>query len=218
MNKKILIGIIIAIIVIILGIAVYAIYTNNKKENENNNEIQTNNIKTENNENEENIGKTKRKVLVVYYSAQNHTKSVAEKIANNLNADTFEIVPEEIYTSKDLDWTDNNSRVSKEHDNESLRNIKLRNTTVENWEEYDTILIGYPIWWGVAAWPVNNFIKANDFTSKTVIPFCTSSSSSLGQSGKLLKEEANSGNWLEGQRFSSNASDSNIKNWTDSIK
>lgn len=218
MNKKILIGIIIAIIVIILGIAVYAIYTNNKKENENNNELQTNNIKTENNENEKNIGKTDKKVLVVYYSAQNHTKSVAEKIANNLNADTFEIVPEEIYTSKDLDWTDNNSRVSKEHDNESLRNIKLRNTTVENWEEYDTILIGYPIWWGVAAWPVNNFIKANDFTNKTVIPFCTSSSSSLGQSGKLLEEEANSGNWLEGQRFSSNASDSNIKNWTDSIK
>lgn len=218
MNKKILIGIIIAIIVIILGIAVYAIYTNNKKENENNNEIQTNNIKTENNENEENIGKIDKKVLVVYYSAQNHTKSVAEKIANNLNADTFEIVPEEIYTSKDLDWTDNNSRVSKEHDDESLRNIKLRNTTVENWEEYDTILIGYPIWWGVAAWPVNNFIKANDFTNKTVIPFCTSSSSSLGQSGKLLEEEANSGNWLEGQRFSSNASDSNIKNWTDSIK
>lgn len=218
MNKKILIGIIIAIIVIILGIAVYAIYTNNKKESENNNELQTNNIKTENNENEKNIGKTDKKVLVVYYSAQNHTKSVAEKIANNLNADTFEIVPEEIYTSKDLDWTDNNSRVSKEHDNESLRNIKLRNTTVENWEEYDTILIGYPIWWGVAAWPVNNFIKANDFTNKTVIPFCTSSSSSLGQSGKLLEEEANSGNWLEGQRFSSNASDSNIKNWTDSIK
>lgn len=218
MNKKILIGIIIAIIVIILGIAVYAIYTNNKKENENNNELQTNNIKTENNENEKNTGKTDKKVLVVYYSAQNHTKSVAEKIANNLNADTFEIVPEEIYTSKDLDWTDNNSRVSKEHDNESLRNIKLRNTTVENWEEYDTILIGYPIWWGVAAWPVNNFIKAKDFTNKTVIPFCTSSSSSLGQSGKLLEEEANSGNWLEGQRFSSNASDSNIKNWTDSIK
>lgn len=218
MNKKILIGIIIVIIVIILGIAVYAIYTNNKKENENNNELQTNNIETENNENEESIGKTDKKVLVVYYSAQNHTKSVAERIANNLNADTFEIVPEEIYTSKDLDWTDNNSRVSKEHDDESLRNIKLRNTTVENWEEYDTILIGYPIWWGVAAWPVNNFIKANEFTSKTVIPFCTSSSSSLGQSGKLLEEEANSGNWLEGQRFSSNASDSNIKNWTDSIK
>lgn len=71
---------------------------------------------------------------------------------------------------------------------------------------------------GVAAWPVNNFVKANDFSNKTVIPFCTSSSSGLGQSGKLLEEEANSGNWLEGQRFSSNPSDSNIKNWTDSLK
>lgn len=219
MNKKVLIGTVITIIVIIVGIAGYVIYTNSQKENKNknNNELQMNNIKTEN-ENEENIGKADKKVLVVYYSAQNHTKSVAEKIANNLNADIFEIIPEEVYTSKDLDWTDNNSRVSKEHDDESLRDVKLRNTKVENWEEYDTVLIGYPIWWGIAAWPVDTFIKANDFSNKTVIPFCTSSSSGLGQSGKLLKEEANSGNWLEGQRFSSNPSDSNIKNWTDSLK
>lgn len=71
---------------------------------------------------------------------------------------------------------------------------------------------------GIAAWPVDNFVKENDFTGKTVIPFCTSSSSGLGQSGKMLEEEANSGNWLEGQRFSSNPSDSNIKTWTDSLK
>lgn len=146
MNKKLIIGIIIAIIVIIAGIVCYAIYTNNQKEieNKNNNELQINDRKTEN---EENIGKTDKKILVVYYSAQNHTKAVAEKIANNLNADTFEIVPQEVYTSKDLDWTDNNSRVSKEHDNEELRDVKLRNTQVEKWEEYDTVLIGYPIWW-----------------------------------------------------------------------
>ncbi len=135
-----------------------------------------------------------------------------------LNADTFEIVPEDIYTSDDLNWSDNNSRVSREHDDESLRNIKLKNTKVNNWENYDTILIGYPIWWGIAAWPVNTFVKENNFDGKTVIPFCTSSSSGIGQSGKLLEQEANSGKWLEGHRFNSNPSNTDIKNWIDSIK
>lgn len=99
-----------------------------------------------------------------------------------------------------------------------MRDVELKTTKVENWEDYDTILIGYPIWWGIAAWPVDTFIKANDFTEKTVIPFCTSTSSGLGQSGKLLEQEAKSGNWLEGHRFSSNASDFDIKTWTDSLK
>lgn len=91
-------------------------------------------------------------------------------------------------------------------------------TSVENWEDYDTVLIGYPIWWGIAAWPVDTFVKANDFTGKTVIPFCTSSSSGLGDSGDLLAEEANSGDWQDGHRFRSNPSDSDINNWTDSLK
>lgn len=223
MNKKLVIGIILTIIVIILGIIGYVIYNNNQnknKDNQNkigNNESEVNDIKTEN-PTETNIGKEDKKVLVVYYSAQNHTKEVAEKIANNLNADIFEIIPEQRYTSEDLDWTDDNSRVSREHNNENLRNVKLTKTQVDNFENYDTILIGYPIWWGIAAWPVDSFVKANDFSGKTVIPFCTSSSSGLGQSGKLLEQEANSGEWLEGHRFSSNPSDSDIKNWTDSLK
>ena len=158
------------------------------------------------------------KVLVVYYSAQNHTKTVANKIAENLGADTFEIVPKDIYSEDDLDWTDKNSRVSKEHDDESLRDIELVATEVEDWESYDTILIGYPIWWHIAAWPVDTFVKANNFEGKTVIPFCTSGSSGLGDSGKLLAKEANGGNWLDGHRFNSNASDADIKEWTDSLK
>lgn len=218
MNKKLIIGIVIAIIVIIVGIIGYALYTNSPKESKDNeNELRVNDIKTETS-NDTNEEKEDKKVLVVYYSAQSHTKSVAEKIANNLNADIFEIIPEQRYTSEDLDWTDNNSRVSKEHDDESLRDIKLSQTKVDNFENYDTILIGYPIWWGIAAWPVDSFVKANDFSGKTVIPFCTSASSGLGQSGKLLEQEANSGEWLEGHRFSSNPSDSDIKNWTDSLK
>lgn len=172
----------------------------------------------ENQEDETYETKSGSKTLVVYFSAQSHTKSVAEKIAENLDADIFEIVPEKIYTSEDLDWTDDNSRVSKEHNDESLRDVKLEKDTVDNWENYDTVLIGYPIWWGIAAWPVDSFVKANDFNGKTVIPFCTSSSSGLGQSGELLEEKANGGNWLEGQRFGSNAPDSDIEKWVESLK
>lgn len=223
MNKSV-ISLIIAIIVIgvaVAGIAVYKnINTDNNSKANIDNEENTNMISTENTIGAENNNTTnsKNKILVVYFSAQNHTKSIAEKIAKNLNADIFEIVPEEIYTNEDLNWNNSNSRVSKEHDDESLRNVKLKNTKVNNWEEYDTVLIGYPIWWGIAAWPVNTFVKENNFDGKTVIPFCTSASSSLGQSGELLQKETNSGNWKEGHRFSSSASDSDIKNWTDSLK
>lgn len=123
-----------------------------------------------------------------------------------------------VYTIDDLNWSNDNSRVSREHDNEALRDVKLKNAKVNNWEEYDTVLIGYPIWWGIAAWPINNFVKDNNFDGKTVSPFCTSSSSGLGQSGKILEQIAGSGNWKDGQRFSSSASDSDIQKWTDSLK
>ena len=218
MNKKMIIGIVgvMVLALIILGIVMVQ---NNKNENSENNTLATN--QEENTipiDDENQVSAKNGKTLVVYFSAQSHTKAVAEKVASNLEADIFEIVPEEIYTSADLDWNNSNSRVSKEHNDESLRNVKLKNAKVENWEEYDRILIGYPIWWGIAAWPVDAFVKANDFSGKTVIPFCTSSSSGIGQSGELLKESANSGNWLEGYRFQSNASDSNIATWTDSLK
>ena len=157
------------------------------------------------------------KTLVVYFSAQEHTEAVAQQIAENLGADIFEIEPVDEYTNSDLNWTDDNSRVSREHEDESLRNVELTSTTVDNWEDYDTVLIGYPIWWGVAAWPVDTFVKANDFNGKTVIPFCTSSSSGLGRSGDLLAEEANGGDWQDGQRFRENPSDADIKDFTDSI-
>ncbi len=153
------------------------------------------------------------KTLVVYYSAQGHTVKFAEAIAEELNADLFEITPVEIYSEDDLDWTDSDSRVSREHDDESLRDIALTTTEVENWDSYDTVYIGYPIWWGIAAWPVDNFVKDNDFTGKTVIPFATSSSSGMGESGEILAGYAGTGNWLEGKRFQSNESVDNAKEW-----
>ena len=157
------------------------------------------------------------RTLVVYYSASGNTATVAGYIADALGADTFELVPETPYSSDDLNWTVNGSRVNREHDNESLRDIALVADSVDNWDEYDTVFIGYPIWWAIAAWPVNNFVKNNDFTGKTVIPFCTSSSSGLGQSGELLAEMAGTGDWLDGQRFRSGASQSDVTDWVNSL-
>lgn len=156
--------------------------------------------------------------LVVFYSATGNTKIVAEKIAQTLDADIFEIIPEEPYTDEDLNWSNDNSRVSIEHNDESKREIPLTDTMPDGWEQYDTIYIGYPIWWGIAAWPVNGFIEANDFTDKTVIPFCTSASSGLGDSSKLLKGIAKTGNWIEGKRFSSNVNEEEIIEWLNTLK
>lgn len=157
------------------------------------------------------------KTLVVYYSATGSTKAVAETIANTAGADLFEITPVDHYTSDDLNWTDDNSRVSVEHNDESKRDVPLTKTTPDNWADYDTVFIGYPIWWGIAAWPVNNFVKGNDFSGKTVIPFCTSTSSGLGQSGDLLADMAGTGNWQDGERFSSGASSSKVESWVNGL-
>lgn len=158
------------------------------------------------------------KVLVVYYSATGNTENVANYIAAATDGDVFELEPTEPYSDADLNWTDDNSRVVREHDNPDERDVALVKSTVENWDEYDTVFIGYPIWWGIAAWPVDGFIEANDFTGKTVIPFATSSSSGLGESGKLLAEMAGTGDWQEGQRFSSGVSESDVTAWVESLE
>ncbi len=157
------------------------------------------------------------KILVVYYSATGSTKAVAETIADTAGADLFEITLVDPYTNDDLNWTNDNSRVSVEHNDESKRDVPLTKTTPDNWADYDTVFIGYPIWWGIAAWPVNNFVKGNDFSGKTVIPFCTSASSGLGQSGDLLAEMAGTGNWQDGERFSSGASSSKVESWVNGL-
>ena len=157
------------------------------------------------------------KTLVVYYSASGNTERVAKDIAEAAGADLFEIVPTEVYTSDDLDWTNPDSRVSREHDDESLRDVPLTTTEVPDWDSYDTVFIGYPIWWGIAAWPVDTFVKNNDFTGKTVIPFATSSSSGMGQSGSLLADMAGTGEWQEGQRFSSGVSRDDVQSWVNGL-
>ena len=157
------------------------------------------------------------KTLVVYYSASGNTERVAKDIAEAAGADLFEIVPTEVYTSEDLNWTNSDSRVSREHDDESLRDVPLTTTEVPDWDSYDTVFIGYPIWWGIAAWPVDTFVKNNDFTGKTVIPFATSSSSGMGQSGSLLADMAGTGDWQEGQRFASGVSGDDVQSWVNGL-
>ena len=134
-----------------------------------------------------------------------------------MGADTFEITPTEPYSDDDLNWTDGNSRVAREHEDESLRDVGLTQVAPDGWEGYDTVLVGYPIWWGIAAWPIDNFISGNDWEGKTVIPFCTSTSSGLGQSGDLLAEAAGSGDWREGRRFSSSARESEVRDWVSGL-
>ena len=163
----------------------------------------------------EDSGETR--VLVAYYSATGNTEEVADAIAEATGGDVFEITPADPYTSGDLDWTDENSRVVYEYENPEARDVELAQSTPADWADYDVVFIGYPIWWGIAAWPVDGFVEANDFTGKTVIPFCTSSSSGLGESGDLLAELAASGDWQEGQRFRSGASQADVTAWVESL-
>lgn len=152
-------------------------------------------------------------VLVVYFSATGNTEEAANYIAQATGGDIFELVPVDEYTSADLNYGNESSRVVQEYENEDLRDVELVSAVPENWERYDTVFLGYPIWWGIAAWPVNGFVTANDFTDKNVVPFCTSASSGLGDSGRLLADLAGEGNWITGHRFRSSADEDDVRDW-----
>lgn len=156
-------------------------------------------------------------VLVAYFSATGNTRAVAERLADDLGATLFEIVPEEPYTDDDLDFNDDDSRVVREHEDASERDTPLVQTTPDGFESYTTVLLGYPIWWGEAAWPVDRFVTDNDFTGKTVHTFCTSQSSGIGDTTDELAEMAGTGEWVEGERFDEDAEDADIDAWADSL-
>lgn len=158
------------------------------------------------------------KTLVVYFSATGNTERVAQVIAQATGGALFALEPVEPYTDADLNYNDADSRVSREHADESLQHVALAADTVEDWADVTTVYIGYPVWWGVAAWPVSTFVEANDFTGKTVIPFCTSASSGLGESGERLAALAGTGNWQQGERFRSSVSDEDVIAWVRSIE
>ena len=165
-----------------------------------------------------------KKSLVVYYSATGTTRGVAQKIAKIIGADVLEIELEESYSSADLNWTNEKSRVCVEHERifegrangqataDGMKKVlpALKNE-MPNFSDYDTVFIGYPIWWGVSAWPLSSFVMAADFDGASMIPFCTSMSSPLGRSDALLKEIAGGKeNWMAGKRFGTRATESEV--------
>ena len=163
----------------------------------------------------QNMKQSNNKPLVAYFSVTGTTARAAEKLARVTGGELYAITPVESYTNADLDWNDKRSRSSVEMNDPKSR--PAIQEAKKNIADYDVIFIGYPIWWGIAAWPVDNFVKGNDFTGKTVIPFCTSSSSGLGDRGNLLEEMAGTGDWQEGHRFSSGASDADAADWVASL-
>ncbi|EEV20575.1 flavodoxin [Treponema vincentii ATCC 35580] len=155
-----------------------------------------------------------KKVLVVYYSATGTTERLAKIIAQETKADTFVIRPKQPYTSADLNWNNKNSRVVQEHEmGVDKVSVTLESTTVPNFESYDTVFIGYPIWWREASWVVDEFVKNNNFTGKSVVTFCTSISTGTGESRKRLEKLAKTGNWVTGERFPSSFSEVSVKAW-----
>lgn len=162
------------------------------------------------------LAEAETKVLVVYFSATGTTQEVAERIASLTGADIFRLEPVVPYTDADLNWRDSNSRSVREHEAGELP-VELVSVEVPGWESYDTVYIGYPIWWRDASWVVDGFITANDFTGKTVIPFCTSKASGYGESGGHLAEKAENGNWIEGRNFFGAASEDEVSEWLSSL-
>ena len=155
------------------------------------------------------------KILVAYFSATNHTEDVAQKLADGLDADLYEIMPEQPYTDEDLDYGNSNSRSSAEMDDPNAR--PAISGTVENMEQYDTVLIGYPIWWGEAPRIMSTFIESYDFEGKTLAAFCTSASSGFGSSDSALRTASDKATWLEGKRFSAGASEEEVMEWANDI-
>ena len=151
------------------------------------------------------------KILVAYFSASGVTANVAQNIANNIGADTFEIKPKIAYTSADLNWMNKQSRSSIEMNDKSSRPEIL--DIVNNLDEYDTILIGFPVWWYTAPTIINTFIESLDFTGKTLIPFCTSGGTGISGCEKDLRNAYPEYSWKEGKRLTGNEDKSFIENW-----
>lgn len=169
-----------------------------------------------NQNNNENIFLDDSKVIVVYFSATNNTESVAIKIQSEINSDLYEILPEVPYSSDDLNYHKDDSRANKEQNDPTAR-PKIGSKTIENIEKYDYIFLGYPIWWGIAPKIIYSFLESYDFSGKTIIPFCTSGGSPVGSSATNLHSLAPSATWLDGRRFSTSVSQSQIKNWIEGL-
>lgn len=154
------------------------------------------------------------KKLVAYFSASGITKAVAERLAKAADADLFEIKPTVPYTSADLDWTNKKSRSSVEMSNQNSRPEIAEQ--LSNMEDYDTVFIGFPIWWYVAPTIINTFLESYNLSGKTIIPFATSGGSSMGKTVEVLKSLCPTANWKKGKMLN-RVSDAELKKWVDDI-
>ena len=155
------------------------------------------------------------KTLVVYFSATGTTEPLAEYAAEILGADIYEIVPEQPYTEADLAYY-TNGRADQEQNDPNARPVISGN--VENMDEYDTLILGYPIWHGQAPRIISTFLESYDFSGKTIVPFCTSHSSGIGSSADNLHElRPDSVNWLDGKRFEAGTSKEVLEEWLGSL-
>ena len=172
-------------------------------------------------QNSSNTTTSSSKTLVVYFSATNNTENVATNIANYIEAPIHKLEPKNPYTSQDLNYTNSNSRVVQEYEitqSGNRVNVELNTTSFEEFDNATYIFLGAPVWWQQLSWVIENFVKENDFSNKTIIPFGTSSSSSfnLNNLTGLTNDDTNV-TWLSPHRFSSNASLSSVTNWIDSL-
>lgn len=156
------------------------------------------------------------KTLIAYFSATNNTEGIANHLNTLLDADLYEIVPETPYTEADLDWHDSSSRTTLEMNDAAAR--PAISGSVEDMDGYDTIFLGYPIWWGEAPRIICTFLESYDFNGKTIVPFCTSGSSGIGSSADNLHTLTDGAEWMEGHRFSAGASESDVQSWVDSLE
>ena len=156
-------------------------------------------------------------MLVAYYTNTGNTGRVAEVIAQEMQADTFLIECVDPYTAEDVNWRDENSRVSQEMPHRSEVDVELVSVTPPDWDSYKTVFVGCPIWWQSFSWVMNDFVRQNSFQGKTVIPFCTSGSSDIGESGTQLAALASTGDWQEGQRFPSAVTQQEVTDWVKSL-
>ena len=231
MDKKI-VALIVFVLLIVLGVGCYFIINNSQNaENQNvgvNNSFtskaEDNNIQNENssdssivNNNIQDQNETKtdetsnKKVAVVYFSATGTTKTVAEYIKDAANADIFEIVPKERYSSEDLNWNDNNSRSTKEQND---KNSRPEIANIIDVSGYDVIFIGYPIWWGDTPRIIQTFMESHELSGKTMIPFCTSGGSGISGSENTLKSYSGI-NWISGKRLGTSKND--VTSWVKSL-
>lgn len=154
------------------------------------------------------------KVLVVYFSATGTTEGVAEHIADGLNAEIYEIIPEEPYTDADLNYNDNNSRSTIEMNDPSSR--PAISGSVENMEQYDIVFIGYPIWWGEAPRILSTFVESYDFSGKTIIPIATSGGSGMGKTNEGLEKSCPGAKLIAGKLLNG-VSNTEMKTWAESV-